>query len=122
MGLDMYLQAEHKQTGEVRLVHSWRKANQIRQWFVTRFDQDDDAQLKITLTGDDIDALISDMEQVLGDKQLAPNLLPTSSGFFFGSTDYDTYYFGELKDTLQYLKNDFEYDFDNEQLFYTEWW
>ncbi len=31
MGLDMYLQAEHKQTGEVRLVHSWRKANQIRQ-------------------------------------------------------------------------------------------
>ncbi|CCF25256.1 MAG: hypothetical protein Q611_LSC00138G0002 [Leuconostoc sp. DORA_2] len=122
MGLDMYLQAEHKQTGEVRLVHSWRKANQIRQWFVTRFDQDDDAQLKITLTGDDIDALISDIEQVLGDKQLAPNLLPTSSGFFFGSTDYDTYYFGELKDTLQYLKNDFEYDFDNEQLFYTEWW
>ena len=121
MGLDMYLQAEHKQTGEVRLVHSWRKANQIRQWFVTRFDQDDDAQLKITLTGDDIDALISDIEQVLGDK-LAPNLLPTSSGFFFGSTDYDTYYFGELKDTLQYLKNDFEYDFDNEQLFYTEWW
>ena len=122
MGLDMYLQAEHKQTGEVRLVHSWRKANQIRQWFVTRFDQDDDAQLKITLTGDDIDALISDIEQVLGDKQLAPNLLPTSSGFFFGSTDYDTYYFGELKDTLQYLKNDLEYDFDNEQLFYTEWW
>ena len=122
MGLDMYLQAEHKQTGEVRLVHSWRKANQIRQWFVTRFDQDDDAQLKITLTGDDIDALISDIEQVLGDKQLAPNLLPTSSGFFFGSPDYDTYYFGELKDTLQYLKNDFEYDFDNEQLFYTEWW
>ncbi|MCQ6659734.1 hypothetical protein [Leuconostoc citreum] len=122
MGLDMYLQAEHKQTGEVRLVHSWRKANQIRQWFVTRFDQDDDVQLKITLTGDDIDALISDIEQVLGDKQLAPNLLPTSSGFFFGSTDYDTYYFGELKDTLQYLKNDFEYDFDNEQLFYTEWW
>ena len=122
MGLDMYLQAEHKQTGEVRLVHSWRKANQIRQWFVTRFDQDDDAQLKITLTGDDIDALISDIEQGLGDKQLAPNLLPTSSGFFFGSTDYDTYYFGELKDTLQYLKNDFEYDFDNEQLFYTEWW
>lgn len=122
MGLDMYLQAEHKQTGEVRLVHSWRKANQIRQWFVTRFDQDDDAQLKITLTGDDIDALISDIEQVLGDKQLAPNLLPTSSGFLFGSTDYDTYYFGELKDTLQYLKNDFEYDFDNEQLFYTEWW
>lgn len=122
MGLDMYLQAEHKQTGEVRLVHSWRKANQIRQWFVTRFDKDDDAQLKITLTGDDIDALISDIEQVLGDKQLAPNLLPTSSGFFFGSTDYDIYYFGELKDTLQYLKNDFEYDFDNEQLFYTEWW
>lgn len=122
MGLDMYLQAENKQTGEGRLVHSWRKANQIRGWFVTRFDQEPDEQLKIALTDDDIDALISDIEQVLADKALAPSLMPTSSGFFFGSTDYDTYYFDELKDTLQYLKNDFEYNPDNEQLFYTEWW
>lgn len=122
MGLDMFLQAENKQTGEGRLVHSWRKANQIREWFVTRFNQEPDEQLKITLTDDDIDALISDIEQVLADKELAPSVLPTSSGFFFGSTDYDTYYFEELKDTLQYLKNDLEYDRDNEQLFYTEWW
>ncbi|MGR8823226.1 hypothetical protein [Leuconostoc citreum] len=122
MGLDMFLQAENKQTGEGRLVHSWRKANQIREWFVTRFNQEPDEQLKIALTDDDIDALIGDIEQVLADKELAPSLLPTSSGFFFGSTDYDTYYFDELKDTLQYLKNDFEYDADNEQLLYTEWW
>ncbi|BAX72865.1 hypothetical protein [Leuconostoc mesenteroides] len=122
MGLDMFLQAEHKQTGEARLVHSWRKANQIRQWFMTRFNQEPDEQLKIALTDDDVNALISDIEQVLSNKQLATSLLPTSSGFFFGSTDYDTYYFDELKDTLQYLKNDFEYDPDNEQLFYTEWW
>lgn len=122
MGLDMFLQAENKQTGEGRLVHSWRKANQIREWFVTRFNQEPDEQLKIALTDDDIDALIGDIEQVLADKELAPSLLPTSSGFFFGSTDYDTYYFDELKDTLQYLKTDFEYDADNEQLLYTEWW
>lgn len=122
MGLDMFLQAENKQTGEERLVHSWRKANQIRQWFVTRFDKELDAQLKIALTDHDIAALISDIEKVLTDNQLAQSLLPTSSGFFFGSTDYDTYYFDELKDTLQYLKNGFEYDPNNEQLFYTEWW
>ncbi|WP_349535085.1 hypothetical protein [Leuconostoc citreum] len=122
MGLDMYLQAKNKQTGEGRLVHSWRKANQIRQWFVTRFEQEPDAQLKIALTDDDITALITDIEQVLVDKALATSLLPTSPGFFFGSTDYDDYYFEELKDTLQYLKHNFEYDSDNEQLFYTEWW
>lgn len=118
----MFLQAENKQTGEGHLVHTWLKANQIREWFVTRFNQEPDEQLKIALTDDDIDALIGDIEQVLADKELTPSVLPTSSGFFFGSTEYDTYYFDELKDTLQYLKNDFEYDPDNEQLFYTEWW
>ncbi|WP_349550087.1 hypothetical protein [Leuconostoc pseudomesenteroides] len=122
MGLDMYLQAENKQTGKSRLLHSWRKANQIRQWFVSHFDQDADAQVRISFNEETIEALIAEIEIVLKKPELAPQLMPTSDGFFFGSTDYDTYYFDELKDTLQYLNNDFEYDPDNEQLIYTEWW
>ncbi|WP_349584130.1 hypothetical protein [Leuconostoc citreum] len=122
MGLDMYLLAENKQTGESRLLYSWRKANQIRRWFVSHFDQDADAQVRISLNEDTIEALIAEIEIVLQKPELAPQLMPTSDGFFFGSTDYDTYYFDELKDTLQYLNNDSEYDPDNEQLIYTEWW
>ncbi|WP_349533742.1 hypothetical protein [Leuconostoc citreum] len=122
MGLDMYLKAENKQTGEGRIVHSWRKANQIRQWFVSHFDQDSDEQLRISLKEDAIDALIAEIELVLQNPELAPYLMPTSDGFFFGSTDYDEDYFEELRDTLQYLINDFEYDPDKEQIFYIEWW
>lgn len=122
MGLDMYLQVKNKQTGEDRLIHSWRKANQIRQWFVSHYEQNPQEQLKISLTTEDIDALIAEIEIVLQKPELAPHLMPTSDGFFFGSTDYDDDYFEELKDTLQYLENNFEYDPDNEQLLYTEWW
>lgn len=31
-------------------------------------------------------------------------LLPTSSGFFFGSTQYDEYYLGQLQDTIDMLE------------------
>jgi hypothetical protein len=40
-------------------------------------------------------------EKVLDDKSLAEELLPTTSGFFFGSTDYDEYYEAELRETIR---------------------
>ena len=53
---------------------------------------------------DDIDDLISRCEQVLKDHDLANALLPTQSGFFFGSTDYDEWYFSDVKDCLRQMK------------------
>jgi len=53
---------------------------------------------------DDIDDLISRCEQVLKDRDLANALLPTQSGFFFGSTDYDEWYFSDVKDCLKQMK------------------
>lgn len=53
---------------------------------------------------DDIDDLISRCEQVLKDHDLATALLPTQSGFFFGSTDYDNWYFSDVKDCLCQMK------------------
>lgn len=53
---------------------------------------------------DDIDDLISRCEQVLKDHGLATALLPTQSGFFFGSTDYDEWYFSDVKDCLRQMK------------------
>lgn len=121
-GLDMYLQTENKQTGKAVIIHSWRKANQIRDWFVRRFELDPNDQLKIPITRDDLDALTSDIEQVLTSHALALELLPTASGFFFGSTDYDGYYFEVLRDTRHFLQKEFTYNSDSENLYYTEWW
>ena len=41
--------------------------------------------------------------QVLADPDLAPILLPTQGGFFFGATDYDADYLEDLRETLAEL-------------------
>ena len=46
----------------------------------------------------DIEELISRCDKVLADHSLAEELLPTQSGFFFGSTDYDDWYFKDVED------------------------
>lgn len=45
-----------------------------------------------------INDLIEDITKVLADHSLANKLLPTEDGFFFGSTEYDDWYFDDLRD------------------------
>lgn len=52
----------------------------------------------------DIETLIDCCERVLENHDLAPELLPTQAGFFFGSTDYTDYYFEDVKDCLRQMK------------------
>jgi len=52
-------------------------------------------------------------EKVLADHSLADELLPTQSGFFFGSTDYDEWYFKNVeavRDFCQKVLNETEPD------------
>lgn len=53
---------------------------------------------------EDVDDIIDRCERVLADHNLATELLPTQSGFFFGSTDYDNWYFSDVKDCLRQMK------------------
>lgn len=53
---------------------------------------------------DDVDGLIERCEKVLADNSLAQELLPTQSGFFFGGTEYDDYYFYDVEDCLKQMK------------------
>ena len=53
---------------------------------------------------EDIDDLIDRCERVLKNHDLAHSLLPTQAGFFFGSTDYDEWYFRDVKDCLKQMK------------------
>ncbi len=41
---------------------------------------------------------------VLANPELAEELLPTQSGFFFGNTEYNEYYLADLKDTKKILE------------------
>ena len=82
----------------------WRKANQIHAWFVEHVQNGVDNCGNYEVSVDDLRELISDCKQVLDRPELAADILPTRSGFFFGSTDYDEDYFEELKYTVETLE------------------
>jgi hypothetical protein len=55
-------------------------------------------------------------------KELATELLPTESGFFFGSTDYDYWYYRNLVRTSQLIKAEIAAVPDNGTWYYYASW
>lgn len=116
MGLDMYLTAENnveintkikvpgRIQGVICDVATWRKANQIHDWFVQNCQGGRDDCQKTMVSLDNLRELVQLCKTVLENKEQAPHLLPTSSGFFFGSTNYDDWYFQDLQNTVDMLE------------------
>lgn len=66
---------------------------------------------------------IYEQGKVIDNPELAQEMLPTQSGFFFGSTDYDEHYINELESTISQINKILETtDFDNESIAYSAWW
>lgn len=126
MGLDMYLHRRKIGSNELPEpeICYWRKANQIRKWIVTHTGYDEKADVAIhVLTKEQIEALLCDCQKVLENHSLASQIMPTSSGFFFGSCDYDEYYFDVLERTADELKSILlDTDFNTHEIVYYEWW
>ena len=88
----------------------WRKANHIHNWFIQNCaykdecgDPIDDCR-PIEITVDKLEKLLDTCKKVLADHSLAETLLPTTSGFFFGSTEYDEDYFREIERTVEIIE------------------
>ena len=81
----------------------WRKSNQIHNWFVDECGSGVDECQIMFVPRAKLEELKSLCEQVLAEHHLADVLLPTSSGFFFGSIDYDEFYFADLKNTIEII-------------------
>ena len=115
MGLDMNL---YNKKGEE--VMYWRKANQIRGWLVShKIIEDDDNCVDRPISNDDLKSLIEDGKAVLNDNSLAEKLLPCTSGFFFGGTMFDEWYFEQLQETVDKLEPLVK---DGEDYIYSDWW
>lgn len=57
------------------------------------------------------------------DPSVAEELLPTSSGFFFGSYDYDEYYVEDIKNTIEIITKVLETtDFETQMIYYVSSW
>ncbi len=111
----------------------WRKANAVHQWFVTNVQNGQDNCGHYYVSTEKLEELASLCERIVkattliegkvknGSNQdgpiiedgkimdyesakLASELLPTTSGFFFGSTDYNEWYFDDVKETAEKLR------------------
>lgn len=71
---------------------------------------------------EDLVDIIDRCEKVLKDHSLAEKLLPTQCGFFFGSTDYNEWYFEDVKDCLKQMKGLLKDLKEDEQLYVVMSW
>ena len=57
------------------------------------------------------------------DSSIAEELLPSTSGFFFGNTDYNEWYVEDIKSTIEIISNVLETtDFDTQMVYYISSW
>ena len=83
----------------------WRKANAIHNWFIENVQNGRDDCKEYWVSFEKLMELKDVCKKVLDDKKLAPELLPTQEGFFFGSQEYDEDYFDEVARTYDMLKD-----------------
>ena len=149
MGLDMYLNKkvyvganyEHnKVTGRITLKKDgkpvkvnvkkvtyiieefmyWRKANAIHKFFVDNVQNGNDDCKSYYVSHEVLKDLYNRCCLILADHSKAQELLPTQSGFFFGGTEYDEWYFEDIKATAEVLK-DIEEDVNAEYEYESSW-
>lgn len=120
MGLDVFF-TKRAETN----VGYFRKVNFLVKFFEDKgFDTPN--QTPFRLIKKDAEELLSRCDKVLNDHSLAETLLPTMSGFFFGSTNYDKYYFDDVQEVRDYIKNTLLPEFDklesNETIYFETWY
>jgi hypothetical protein len=83
----------------------WRKANSIHNYFVQKHANGVDECQDIQVSREGLEKLkdICGQLSVSKDAKLAEELLPPKSGFFFGSTEIDEYYFNDMDYTYELL-------------------
>jgi hypothetical protein len=75
----------------------------------------------IEIKDDEIEKTIhAEPGKVVKDKKLAEGLLPTT-GFFFGSTDYDEYYLSDLENTINIIEKILKLPEDWDIYYHSSW-
>lgn len=93
---------ENYQSVEVKVQAAyWRKANQIHKWFVDHVQDGKDDCGTYDVDEEKLRELRATCQHAIdtGDA----SLLPPQSGFFFGNTDIDDYYWDDLRNTIRQI-------------------
>lgn len=94
----------------------WRKANAIHNWIVNACAGGKDECQEIYISPEKAQELVDLCEQVLSVRtsQYSASMLPTASGFFFGGTDYDDWYYKDVEHTRDVFRTLLEYNSVNQ--------
>lgn len=85
----------------------WRKANHIHSWFVETVQEGNDDCGEYEVSCEQLGELADACELALANKdneEVLMSTLPTSSGFFFGDTEYNEYYFSACEETARVIR------------------
>ena len=97
LGLDDYIENGDASLQVQMTVAYWRKANAIHKWFVDNCQGGVDECQVSWVTREKLVELRDLCVRASDDKD--STLLPTTSGFFFGSTEVDEFYWDDIADT-----------------------
>jgi len=101
----------------------WRKANAIHQWFVDNVQDGVDECQEAHVPREKLQELMELCEKIIADPKQAIELMPTRSGFFFGSTEYDEWYMGDIQHTAERIRKILdEPAFEKSQFYYQASW
>ncbi len=123
MGLDMILV-----NSDCEKIAYWRKANMIHAWFERRICSNNPEFTHFVNSWDyevsyeDLVCLLDDIKKVLVNNTIAGEVLPTCSGFFFGSLLYDEYYFDILSNSQKMLEEILKEYCEGDTFFYSATW
>ena len=81
----------------------WRKANAIHRWFVENAQGGEDNCGRYYVSREQLLKLRDLCANLCTQKveALAEDSLPTTDGFFFGSTEYDEWYWNDIENTVK---------------------
>lgn len=81
----------------------WRKANAIHGWFVRHVQNGEDECRPFTFDSGVLEKLLEDCKAIKDDPSKIDELMPPTSGFFFGSTEVDEGFWQDIDETISVL-------------------
>lgn len=83
----------------------WRKFNALHNWFVQNCQDGVDDCKEYYVDEEKIRELIVILKKIIENPDDAHELLPNTTGFFFGSQEYDERYISMVQKTLELFEN-----------------
>lgn len=130
MGLDMYLtERMSEKEEEASLLAYWRKANAIHKFLSDKIIEEHGLEIEeiencqnYLISYQALSDLIDTCQRVLQHKELASQELPTYQGFFYGSYEYDDWYFEIIEETIQQIQPILNQYNPEDMFVYSVWW